>query len=76
MNDKTLLAELERLDAAVEQGRDYSFDSIIWLRMLTALRAVDALGVAIANAGYSWTPEMRKAYEEATNLTVNSSWTT
>jgi hypothetical protein len=29
-----------------------------------ALReAIDALGVAIADAGYAWTPAMRKAYE-------------
>lgn len=26
--------------------------------------ALDALGVAIADAGYTWTPEMRAAYEE------------
>lgn len=26
--------------------------------------ALDALGVAIANAGYTWTPEMRSAYEK------------
>lgn len=29
------------------------------------LRAeLDALGVAIADAGYTWTPEMRAAYEK------------
>lgn len=28
---------------------------------------LDALGVAIANAGYVWTHEMRAAYEKATN---------
>lgn len=26
--------------------------------------ALDKLGLAITNAGYTWTPEMRKAYEE------------
>jgi hypothetical protein len=26
--------------------------------------ALDALGVAIADAGYTWTPEMRAAYEK------------
>lgn len=25
--------------------------------------ALDALGIAIADAGYEWTPAMRKAYE-------------
>lgn len=25
---------------------------------------LDELGLAIANAGYTWTPEMRKAYEK------------
>jgi hypothetical protein len=25
---------------------------------------LDELGMAITNAGYTWTPEMRKAYEE------------
>lgn len=28
---------------------------------------IDALGVAIADAGYSWTPEMREAYEMPPN---------
>ena len=27
-------------------------------------KALDELGVAIANAGYDWTPEMRSAYEK------------
>ena len=27
-------------------------------------KALDALGVAITNAGYTWTPEMRNAYEK------------
>ena len=27
-------------------------------------KALDELGVAIANAGYDWTPEMRRAYEK------------
>lgn len=35
---------------------------------MQALRnALDTLGVAIADAGYTWTPEMRKAYEVAPN---------
>lgn len=28
------------------------------------MTALDKLGLAIANAGYTWTPEMREAYEE------------
>lgn len=28
------------------------------------LSALDELGLAITNAGYTWTPEMRKAYEK------------
>lgn len=28
-------------------------------------KAVDDLGLAIADAGYTWTPGMRKAYEKA-----------
>lgn len=28
------------------------------------MNALDKLGLAIANAGYVWTPEMREAYEE------------
>jgi hypothetical protein len=28
------------------------------------MNALDKLGLAITNAGYTWTPEMRKAYEE------------
>jgi hypothetical protein len=27
-------------------------------------KSLDALGVAITNAGYTWTPEMRSAYEK------------
>ena len=27
-------------------------------------QALDALGLAITNAGYTWTPEMRSAYEK------------
>jgi hypothetical protein len=27
------------------------------------MNALDKLGLAIANAGYTWTPEMREAYE-------------
>ena len=27
-------------------------------------KSLDALGVAIRNAGYTWTPEMRSAYEK------------
>lgn len=33
-------------------------------RLRAALDALDALGVAIADAGYTWTPEMRAAYEK------------
>jgi hypothetical protein len=28
------------------------------------MSALDKLGLAITDAGYTWTPEMRKAYEE------------
>lgn len=28
------------------------------------MNALDKLGLAIANAGYTWTPEMREAYEK------------
>ena len=28
------------------------------------MNVLDRLGLAIANAGYTWTPEMRQAYEE------------
>ena len=28
------------------------------------MNVLDRLGLAIANAGYAWTPEMRQAYEE------------
>jgi len=28
------------------------------------MNALDKLGLAIANAGYTWTPEMREAYED------------
>ena len=28
------------------------------------MNALDKLGLAITDAGYTWTPEMRKAYED------------
>ena len=31
---------------------------------MTLNKALDALGLAITNAGYTWTPEMRSAYEK------------
>ncbi len=31
----------------------------------TETSALDRLGLAITDAGYTWTSEMRKAYEEA-----------
>jgi hypothetical protein len=58
--------ELETLDEAAISGSDYAFEGTIWRRMLAVLDAVDALGVAIADAGYAWTPGMRAAYEKAT----------
>jgi hypothetical protein len=64
----TLRDELEKLDLAVCNGEQYGFDQTIWGRMLTTLDCVDALGLAIADAGYVWTPEMREAYEQATGL--------
>ncbi len=39
--------------------------------MLDVLDAVDALGVAIADAGYAWSPEMRAAYERASGGKAN-----
>lgn len=57
--------ELERLDQAVTDGANYKFEQTLWRRILDMLDAVDALGVAIADAGYTWTPEMRSAYERA-----------
>jgi hypothetical protein len=60
---RMLRTELERLDAAVIAGRNYSYDQRIWRQMLDVLDAGDALGIAIADAGYTWTPEMRAAYE-------------
>jgi hypothetical protein len=67
----TLRDEIERLDAAVADGRHYSFRQSIWQEMIAALDAVDALGVAIADAGYTWTPEMRAAYELASGDEAN-----
>ncbi len=63
----TLRDELEALDLAVLRNRHYSFDQKIWQRMLNVLDAVDSLGVAISDAGYTWTPRMREAYEIATS---------
>ena len=33
---------------------------------------VDALGLAISDAGYTWTPEMRKAYEMLPNAGIEA----
>lgn len=49
--DVTPLEQVRRMAAEVERLRG----------------ALDALGVAIADAGYTWTPEMRTAYEGAAN---------
>jgi hypothetical protein len=49
----------------VTDGANYKFEQTLWRRILDMLDAVDALGVAIADAGYTWTPEMRSAYERA-----------
>ncbi len=57
----TLRNELERLDTAVIAGTHYGFEQTIWRQMLDVLDAVDELGVAIADAGYTWTPAMRRA---------------
>lgn len=62
----TLRDELERIDEAVHSGRAYGFEQTIFRRMLDTLDQVDALGLAISDAGYVWTPEMRAAYERAT----------
>ena len=51
VNGYALADRIERLLAEVERLRG----------------ALDALGVAIADAGYTWTPEMRTAYEGAAN---------
>ncbi len=52
-------------------GDWYTTESLISERLefmqreIERLRAaLDALGVAIADAGYTWTPEMRAAYEK------------
>lgn len=66
----TLRKELERLDAAAVSGKDYGFPQDIWRRMLNVLDQLDRLGVAIADAGYMWTPEMREAYERASDYPV------
>ncbi len=63
--------ELERIDSAVIDRQPYGFEQTIWRRMLDALNAVDELGVAIADAGYTWTPEMRAAFERATETTAS-----
>jgi hypothetical protein len=34
---------------------------------------LDELGMAITNAGYTWTPEMRKAYEKGVRI-QNRGW--
>jgi hypothetical protein len=34
---------------------------------------LDELGLAITNAGYTWTPEMRKAYEKGVRI-QNRGW--
>ena len=31
-------------------------------------RSLDALGLSIADAGYTWTPAMKKAYEQAAHI--------
>ena len=46
----------------VERAVDREMDLHEEVERLRA--ALDALGVAIADAGYTWTPEMRAAYEE------------
>lgn len=58
--------ELERLDSAVLSGRSYGIKQDLFRKMLDTLKAVDDLGIAIAEAGYEWTPAMREAYERAT----------
>ena len=61
----SLRNELERLDRHTQAGDSYGYKQDIWRQMLDVLDAIDALGVAIADAGYTWTPEMRAAYERA-----------
>ena len=48
-------------------------NKVLWLRLVNAnlhisalKESADELGVAIADAGYTWTPAMRKAYRKAT----------
>lgn len=54
----TVLAEdLER----TEKQRD-----LLGSELNKTRNSLDAIGVAISNAGYEWTPEMMKAYEDGT----------
>ena len=47
------------------EGQDGSARMDALLDRIAELEAaLDALGVAIADAGYTWTPEMRAAYEK------------
>ncbi len=52
-------AEIERRDMSIEE---WVYEQHVEVKRLRA--ALDALGVAIADAGYTWTPEMRAAYEK------------
>jgi len=59
-------------DKGYESARDYVLLQLIREKdVIAGLQAkLDALGVAIADAGYTWTPEMRKAYEMAPNTRI------
>jgi hypothetical protein len=64
-----LRKELERMDGFVRDNISYGYKEDIWIRMIAVLDAVDALGAAITDAGYTWTPAMRDAYERASGTT-------
>ena len=56
-------------DKGYESARDYvQLQLIREADVITGMQAkLDALGVAIADAGYTWTTAMRKAYEMPPN---------
>jgi len=63
----SILDRLAALDAAVTSGEHYGIEQDIFRAAIDEITrkstALDALGVAIADAGYTWTPAMRDAYE-------------
>ena len=85
---KELIAELLDPRRLKTEREHAAAAEIAWLHgLLEAARAhnqnlkqawqakVDALGLAISDAGYTWTPEMRKAYEMLPNAKLTGSGT-